>query len=373
MRFSINRKYLYDQLSIVARAISPFSPLPALSGICIEVKNNTIILLGSDSTISIKTTIEPNEENQLKIDSDGSIIIESKYLLEIIRKMDCPIVTFDLLDTTLLRISSDNGTYHLNGIEGNEYPSSDFYQPINSFTLTKNQLKDIVNQTGFACSEKEKRPVLNGINFFAHKNELYCSATDTYRLARKRITLDAPSQFNITISNRSLNEVVKCLNSDEEKIQIFIDHKKAQFIFDNTIFQTRLLDGTFPDVERIIPKNFISSLTVNSNELFHSIDRTNFIRTDKVHLIKLECSPKEVRIKTRSNEIGDSDEILLSSLYDGENLALSCNGSFVLDALKALNSDKVELNFTGVLKPIKIVNPEDDSIVMIIVPIRSYD
>lgn len=120
--------------------------------------------------------------------------------------------------------------------------------------------------------------------------------------------------------------------------------KKAQFIFDGTTFQTRLLDGTFPDVERIIPQHFISTLQIDARELSNAIDRTNFILTDKVHLIKLECTPKIVEIKTRSSEIGDSKEELLSSIYGGEDLTLTCNGSYMLDALKALGSSRVELS-----------------------------
>ena len=373
MNFSIDRKYFYDQLSIVARAISPYSPLPALSGICIQVVADRLTLMGSDSTISIKTIIEPNEENQLKIESTGSIIIESKYLLEIIRKLECKIVSFELFDDTLIRIEGDHGTFHLNGIEGSEYPSIDFYQPQNEFILSKKKLKEIVRQTGFACADSDSRPVLNGINFNMQGENLYCSATDTYRLARKRITLPQENTFNITISNRSLNEIVKSLNQEEEDIQIFVDQKKAQFIFDGTTFQTRLLDGTFPDVERIIPQHFISTLQIDARELSNAIDRTNFILTDKVHLIKLECTPKIVEIKTRSSEIGDSKEELLSSIYGGEDLTLTCNGSYMLDALKALGSSRVELSFTGVLKPIKISDPEDDSTLMIVVPVRSID
>ena len=92
MHFSIDRKYFYEKLSVVSRAISVFSPLPALSGICIDVKSDQIILTGSDSNVSIRSTIVRGELNQLDIDSTGSIVIESKYLLEIIRKMDCTMV-----------------------------------------------------------------------------------------------------------------------------------------------------------------------------------------------------------------------------------------------------------------------------------------
>ena len=230
MHFSIDRKYFYEKLSVVSRAISVFSPLPALSGICIDVKSDQIILTGSDSNVSIRSTIVRGELNQLDIDSTGSIVIESKYLLEIIRKMDCAMVELELVDYSLVRISSDNGQFNLNGIQSNEYPNIDFSQPTNSFELKSKDLKDIVSQTSFACSDKDTRPVLNGVNFKASNNTLYCSGTDSYRLARKVLPLQINHEFNITIPSKSLNEVVRSINEDEESIHIYVDSKKAQFI-----------------------------------------------------------------------------------------------------------------------------------------------
>lgn len=374
MKFTINRKYLSDKLTIVARAISLYSPLPALAGICIEVKKDQIILTGSDSTISIQSTILPDEKNQLIIETEGSIIVESKYLLEIVRKMDFDTIYFELVDTTLLRISNQLGVFHLNGIESFTYPDLDFYKPKNHFVLSKKNLEEIYNQTAFACSEKDNRPVLTGINFRAAGSTLFCSATDTYRLARKQIHLDESRDFNITISQKALNDVVRSFEESETNdVDIYVDNKKIQFYFDGTLYQSNLLDGLFPDVERIIPQEFISFYQSDAQELVRAIDRTNFIRKDKVHLVRLECNTKEIRLKTRSSEIGDSDEVLSSALYTGEELAVTCNGKFMTDAIKALGGERVEIDFTGVLKPFRLTNPADDSALMVVVPVRSVD
>lgn len=373
MHFSIDRKYFYEKISVVARAISMFSPIPALSGICIQVDEDQIVLTGSDSNISIRSTILKGELNQLQIESAGSIVIEAKYLLEIVRKLDCSIIDIERIDHSLVRLSSDNGQFQLNGIRAQEYPTIDFSQPIHSFLLKGEQLKQIVSQTSFACSDKDQRPVLTGVNFHARNQSLYCSATDSYRLARKVIELESAQEFNITIPAKSLNEVTRSISEEDIDIMIYVDHKKAQFILDKTIIQTRLIDGTFPDVERIIPSECIASMEVNASELSNVIDRTNFIRNDKIHLIKMECSPEVCHVKTNSIEIGNSDEILTDCTYSGEDLNLACNGTYMLDAIKALNAEKVKLEFSGYLKPIKISNPEDPSILMVVVPIRSYD
>ncbi|MEE1354360.1 MAG: DNA polymerase III subunit beta [Absicoccus porci] len=373
MKFTIDRKYFYNQLSIVSRAISSFSPLPALSGICINVQDDHIVLTGSDSNISIRTYIYKGEENQLQIASTGSIVLESRYLLEIIHKIESTIVELEVMDFELVRITSTNGKFNLNGMEASQYPNIDFDQPSNMIELSKDTLSQIVSQTAFACSENDQRPVLSGVNFSAKDGYLYCSGTDSYRLARKTITLNENANFNITIPSKSLQEVVRSLSEDIDKVQLYIDSKKAQFVFGKTIFQTRLLDGTFPSVEKIIPTSSVASMVVDAHELASVIDRTNFIRNDKVHLVKLECSPEIVRIKTNSTEIGSSDEVLTDCMYKGDNLTLTCNGSYILDAIRALSGSKVDLEFSGDMRPIRILNPEDDSIVIVVVPVRSYD
>lgn len=373
MKFEINRKFFLEKLNIVSRAISVFSPLPALSGICIQVSNDLITLTGSDSNISIRSSFVSTKENQLVIESSGSIIIESKYILEIVRKMDSELVTVDLIDFSKVCISNSNGQFNLNGIQFNEYPNIDFSIPNTKIQLKSEDLKLIYSQTAFACSDKDTRPVLNGVNFKASGTTLCCSGTDSYRLARKQIELNDSYDFNITIPNKSLSEVVKSLSDAIEFVDLFIDSKKVQFVFDHTIIQSRLIDGTFPDIDRIIPTTEISNMLVSSHELAGVIDRTNFIRNEKIHLIKLECTESETHIKTSSSEIGNSDEVLSTCRYSGENIRLSCNGTYMLEAIRALNCSCVKLEFAGLMKPIKISNPEDHSVLMIVVPVRSYD
>ncbi len=372
MKFSIDRKYFFDKLSTVARAISVFSPLPALSGICIVVSEDQITLTGSDANISIQTVITKGELNQLHIESTGSIIVESKYLLEIVRKIDSSMIDFELIDYHLVRIASRNGQFNLNGIQASEYPDVDFSQPSNKIIFKSKDLKEIVAQTAFACGEDEQRPTLNGVNFQVNQNKLYCTGTDSYRMAHKVLDIQSQEDFQITIPKKSLMDLIHSISEDVEDIEFYADSKKAQFIFDKTIFQTRLLEGSYPNIQRIIPTSFVASLEVSSRELANVIDRTNFIRNDKIHLIRMECSEEMTRIKTSSMEIGNSDEVLTDCIYKGDPLMMTYNGTYILDAIKALGSEKVCLEFSSQDGPVRIYNPENLDTIMIAVPIRSY-
>ncbi len=372
MKFSIDRRYLQDKLSTAARAVSPFSPLPALSGILIDVREDRIVFTGSDSNVAIQTAITPGEMNRLQIESTGSVCVESKYILDIVRKLDCDTVGMELMDYTLVRLTTENGTFNINSSSADEYPFIDFSRPQGHFVLSPDEFRQIVSSTAFACSDKDSRPVLSGVNFRIAGNELHCSGTDTYRLARKTLQLNQDQTFDITISARTLNEVMKSL-SDSDSIDIFADRRKIQFVFGKTIIQSRLLDGTFPPVDRIIPTEFVSRLTVDTQELFRAIDRTNFMKNDNVHLIKLDCSEQAVRIKVRAAEIGNSDERLKNASWTGEPMSVTLNGSYVLDALKALKGEQTEFAFSGQLKPIRIMDTEDASTLMVVVPVRSFD
>lgn len=373
MNFKINRKSFYTKLLTVARAIRSFSPTPALSGILVNVEEDKIILTGSDVDVSIKTAIVPDDDNSLEILSTGSVVLESRYLVEIVKKIDSASIQLELEEAELVSIKSDNGKFVLNGIGAGQYPNIDFTRPEQSFTLSNQTLKTIIEQTSFACSTNVQRPVLAGVNFEATDGKLFCSATDSYRMAQKVISLDTPeTNFKVTVPNKALQELVKTFGEKDE-VNIFVDSKKIQFITDAVMFQSRLLDGTYPNIHNIIPRTSQASLEVDSKELEAVVGRTDFIKNDKLHLVKLACTETETHIQTSSSEIGNSDEKLESGVYSGTDLRLVFNGTYLSEAVKGLGGDKARIEFVGEAKPAKIISPDDDSIVMVIVPVRSYE
>ena len=371
MNFTINKRYFYERLSIVSRAISVFSPLPAFSGIKIDVVPNSIVLTGSDSDISILSTITPDQENALTINAAGSIVIESKYILEVVRKIEGEIIEFEVLDDTQTRISGDRSQFKINGMKSTDYPAIDFSQPKDSFEISSETLKEIITQTSFATSDRETRPVLTGVNFSCHDKQLQCVATDSYRLARKLVPLDSAFQFNITIPAKSLQEVYKSIGG-EKNVTISVDHKKVQFLIDNTIIQTRLIDGAYPETSRLIPSSFNYELRIDSHELLSAIDRASFIKNDGVYIIRFKLDDQECVLTSNSAEVGSSIEMLSDAVFTGGHLEISCNGRYVFEALKALKQGEIIVRLCGEMKPFTIQSSEEDSVTMLVVPLRTY-
>ncbi len=371
MHFKISKKEFYNALTTVSRAISTFSPLPAFSGVKIDVEINQLVLTGSDSNISIQTKLKKSDDYVLEIYDLGSIVIESKYILEIVRKIDSDIIELEIIDGVLTKISSEHTKFKINGMLPSEYPGIDFSKPNECFTITQELLKKMISQTIFATSDKETRPVLTGVNMECKDNVLNCVGTDSYRLAVKTVHIDKSLNFNITIPAKSLNEVVKTLD-EEGTVEIAVNDKKAQFMIHDTIIQTRLIDGVYPQTSRLIPLQFDYELTIDAAELLNAIDRASFIKSNGISVIKFNLSEEQCVLSSKSLEVGSSTEVLNTASFKGHSIEISCNGRFVFDAIKALSGSLVKFSLCGEMKPFIIQSVDDNSVLQLVLPVRTY-
>jgi len=370
MHFKIAKNEFLNGLNIASRAISINSPLPALLGIKIEAKDGAIQLTASDSDISIRTQIDATEESKLEISEPGEIVLEARYILDMVRKIDSDLIDVEILDGSLTKISGSSVNFELTGIKASNYPIIDFAEPQEHFELKSDVMKDIIAQTCFATSDKETRPVLTGLNVSCEGRKLVCIATDSYRLARKVINLDEDHEFNITIPARSLNEVAKIVAS-AESVTVALSDKKALFVIGNILIQTRLIDGVYPETSRLIPGKFEYELTVDARDMLNAIDRAAFIKNDGISIIKMEMSSSEIVVSSRSNEVGSTEKLNAIS-YTGEPLVISFRGRYVYEAIRALNCFQVKVRFCGDMKPFVLTAADSDDVLQLVLPIRTY-
>lgn len=370
MKFNISKREFLNALQTVSRAIASFSSLPIYSGIKIQVNENYILFTGSDSHISIQTKIN-EEEGILEIQEIGQIVIESKYILEVIRKIESDKIDIVLVDNYLMKISGNQSRFSINGIDALDYPAIDFSKPEKHFMMNASLLNSIYLQTAFATSDKELKPIFNGVNFKFSNNKLVCVGTDSYRLARKELNLNNPLDFNITIPTKSLAEVYKTIEN-EDLVEVSVSNNKAQFILENTIIQTRLIDGTFPETDRLLPTEFSYSLKIDGRDILSTIDKASFIKSEGISIIKFNLSRDKCTISTKSNEVGSYFEVLDSAIFDGEDFEINCNGKYVSDALKALGNAYVEFKFVGNMKPFIITVEGQNDVIQLVLPVKTY-
>jgi len=373
MRFIISRDVLESSLNIVSKAVTNKTPIAVLTGIKFDLTEEGLNLTGSDTDLSISTFIpvENNSNQNITVFSTGSCVLNAKYITEIVKKIDSDRIELELIDSTLVKITDQKSNFSLNSINVSDFPFIDFNFDKNVVVMKGDLLKQVISQTIFATSIKETRPILTGVNFKIDGNVLEAVATDTYRLAKKKVVLGDSAYVNVTIPNKSLSEVSKIISGNEEVTINFFD-KKVLFKVNNTIVSTRVINGVYPDTTRLIPDNFDYKLTTLTNDLVSAVDRASLLSTDGNNIVKLSMNLEKIELSSRSQEIGSVVEKISNYDYQGSKLDISFSAQYIQDAIKAIGSNEVELSFTSEMKPFIIKNKEDNSVVQLVLPVRTY-
>ena len=375
MKFTIKREILLDALNKVSKAISTKNLIPVLGGIKFELKKKKLTLTASDNDITIQTVIESNSDDEFKIDNEGSIIISGKYILDIVRKLPDEFINIEVVDDLKILIYTDNSEFNLNGISESEYPNIGLEESKKKIIIKAGTLKAIVNQTAFATSNEESKPVLTGINFNIVGDVLECNATDSYRLARKVVKLEKSSEenYNIVIPSHNLIEFTKILGDDEDEIEMHIFNNKILFKNGYLKFESRLINGAYPNTSNLLPEDSMLVVSTNLFDFYNVIDRVSILTSDKEkNIVTLETQGDTLILKSSSVEIGRVEEKMTIKKNNDEDIKISFSAKYMMDALKSFSTETVDLHFVGEIKPILIKSQEDDTLTQLVLPIRTY-
>ncbi len=371
MKFKIKKNILLEGLNNVSKAISSKNIVPILSGIKFDLTREKLVLTASDNDITIRAEIV--KEDIEEINSTGSIVIKGKYILDIIKKLDVEFINIEIVDDHKIFIYTDNSEFSLNGIDSKEYPVIDLELSENYITISNKDCKSLINQTNYAASNDEARLVLTGCNIKVNNDILECSVTDSYRLALKKLKISGSSSDNdIIIPSKNINELFKILPlNDEEDIQLHIFNNKIIFKFDNILFQSRLISGSYPNTKNLIPNTKLFDLRVNKREFYNMVDRASILNNDRDNnIITLEINNNLLKITSMSLEIGKVEEKMPVNCDD--NIKISFSSRYMMDALRTMDSEDVILTFVGEIKPILLKEADNDNLICLILPIRTY-
>ncbi|MCF0117258.1 MAG: DNA polymerase III subunit beta, partial [Bacilli bacterium] len=298
--------------------------------------------------------------------------IMAKYLTEIIKKIEGDYISFEVIDETMVNISDNRSNFKLNSMRAEEYPEIDLDESGTTFDVSVDDFKLLVDQTAFAASIKEQRPVLTAVNLNGGEHKLVATATDSARLARKEINIRDVPYFSANVPAKVLTEVEKLIEN-EKTVSISVSEQKILFKFDNTLVSSRLISGDYPNTRNIVPKTFNYFLQVNAAELLAAMDRVSLLLIDKENVVKLSMSDQSVEVSAKSNQVGSAVEQINICQYNSDRLEVSFNASYVADAIKACRSEDVSIEFLGEMKPFVVRNVNDDSQIQLITPMRTYN
>ena len=373
MRFKINRETLLKGLMVAARAVGSKSPIPVMSQIKVSLNDKGLELLGSNNDLTIKTTI-PFMIDGKTIISDyefGGTLLTAKIITEIVRRVEGETLSINVVDETIVEIGDGKSNFKLNAVRIEEYPELDLETDGIVIRLSSEEFAKTVDQTAFAASNKEQRPILTAVNLEANDFKLIATATDSARLSRKEINLEKPVKFNINVPAKILTDVAQLIEKEVD-IHLSISDKKIMFSFDNTVVSSRLIGGDYPNTHNIIPKTFNFFLEVNAKEMISAMERASLLSVERENVVQLKMNEHSVVVSSKSAQVGSASEKITTFSYRGEEFSVSFNSEYVSSAIKATQATDVVIAFLGEMKPFVVKNEKDESLVQLVTPVRTY-
>lgn len=378
MKFIIQKDYLVQSVQDVMKAVSSRTTIPILTGIKMVASEEGVTLTGSDSDISIESFIPREDDGKeiVELEKSGSVVLPARFFSEIVKKLPKDTVQIKVENHFSTVIRSGKAEFNLNGLDAEEYPHLPQIEEENIFKIPADLLKNMIRQTVFAVSTSETRPILTGVNWRVDGKHLTCIATDSHRLALRKATINSENdaQYNVVIPGKSLGEFSKILDDSNDLVDIVITENQVLFKTKHLLFFSRLLDGNYPDTSRLIPTESKTTVALNVKEFLQAIDRASLLaREGRNNVVKLTTlSDGVIEISSNSPEIGKVIEEVQSTSIQGEELKISFSAKYMLDALKALEGSEIHVNFTGAMRPFVIQAAEDDSMLQLILPVRTY-
>lgn len=377
MQFTINRTTFIKALNNVNRAISSKTAMPILSGIKMVLESNGLTLTGSNTDISIETTIPVTDDQaELQIGETGSIVLPATFFTNIVKRL--PGQNFSLANTTgfQAKITSENAEFDINGQDAANYPHLPEVEIQNSLTLASETLVEVINQTVIAVSKQLSQPILTGVHFIIDGGNLTAVATDRHRLAQRTVTLDGDisASADIIVPGDSLNQLQAML-VEVETVDVRVAENQVIFqLGANTTFYSRLLEGNYPDAARLIPTEKRTTLTINSRDLLQTIERAALLSHEgRSNVIQFTVNGDQSMISSNSPEVGRVEEQIFAAETAGEELTISFNPDYMREALKSFGDEQIQIGFKTALDPFTLVPTNNETnFIQLITPVRTY-
>ncbi len=368
MEFTVSREALLRVLTHVSSIVDVRSTIPILSNIYLKCENNQIEIRSTDMDISIK------EFTSVDSKKNGEATVSARILTDIIRKAKKNTQVKVKTEGTRLFINSENSEFELNALSADEFPKFIELDQTKSFDLSVGQVKRIFNKTKFAISAEETRYYLNGIYWHTisieNKNFLRAVATDGHRLAKTEIQLDSKIDIEgIILPRKFVLQLDKMLGDFEGNLKITCSETQVSFTADNFIIISKLIDGKFPDYEKVIPVSNDKLLQIETESFFNAVDRVSTVNQDKTPTVKLIFDSNSVKIMATSTDSNKGDEEVIAN-YSSAPLDILFNSKYLLDLRDIIESDNINIELLNQSSPVIVRDPKDNNSVYILMPMR---
>tara|TARA_B100000029_G_C17478089_1_gene924525 strand:- start:45 stop:1160 length:1116 start_codon:yes stop_codon:yes gene_type:complete len=370
MEFTIDRDSFLKSLSHANGIIEKKTTLPILSNVLIEAKNSKIKITSTDLDIIYFEEIKPQE-----IKKEGSTTTSSNILYDILRKLQSGTkVEFSLLSTNKLKLISGNSKFNLLCIPPDNFPLSEGDDIQNNFEISSEKLLKLLNKTKISISNDETRHYLNGIylhrTILENKSFLCGVATDSHRLSSSSVEINQNINIEpIILPRKTIFQLISLLEQNKTNIIISNNKAKIKFEIGNGILISKVIDGRFPDYNKVIPKDNNKILEIKLNEFKNSIDRVTTVSADRKEGLKILISKDSVQLSVNSLNSGEGVENI-NAKFNSNDLSISFNSRYLTDITSQIENENVFIYLKDPGSPVLVKDPLDKTSFHVVMPMK---
>ena len=360
MKITCSKNDLLNGLNIALRAVPGKTTMPILESFLIDAAGD-IRINTNDNDMGIETIIEG------RIDSPGKIAVNARLFSEIVRKLPDNMVTIDTSSSFKIKVTCEDSEFVLNGSNPNEFPELPRATTENKITMSQFTLKEIIRQTIFSIAQNDANQIMRGELFEITDNKIKVVSLDSHRISiRKEELAMEYAPCKVIVPGKTLNEISRIISTEkEEMVDITFDQKFIKFAFGKTVVVSRLIEGEYFDVERMISSDYETSVRVNRVDFYNSLDRAfTLTREGEKKPVILDIRDGEMNI-----DITSSVGTMNSHLYinkEGKDLVIGFNPRFFIEALKVIDDEEISIYFVNSNAPCFIKSKEGEYIYIIL-------
>jgi len=361
MKLQVTQENLARALNSVARVASSRNTLPILSNVLIKTVGNRLCVAATDLNIAITHYIGT------KITDSGAITVPARLMQDFVASLPPGVIDITL-EGTKLNIKTDRHNSTINGTTAEDFPIMPNIKNGTKWSLPAKDLKKALNQTAVAASNDEARPVLTGVNFQTNNHQLFIVATDGYRLAEKQ-SAQQKQEISLTVPASAANDLLRVIDNSGDEIQITSDEQQILFSGNDIELTSRLIDGDYPDYKKLIPGKFTTEARASKSDLQNTVKTSSLFARESAGSIVLEVEDNKINIRSIASQLGENTATSEAKTTGGGQITL--NARYMIDALSAIDGEKVFIGFNTKLEPLVIKGQDADDYTHVIMPLKS--
>lgn len=367
MELSVDRDALFKGLQMVSDVVEPRPTLPILSHVRLDAEGETLRLTATDLEVGARVGLPAREVKQ-----PGSVTLSARKLLEIVKELPAgQPLTIRSQENAWVALRCGAAAYRLVGLPSEDFPAVGGVETAAWLTLGADVLRDMLAKTSFAVSHDESRYALNGILFALGGKEIRLVATDGHRLAlaSRPLPMEGPTVSGI-VPRKAVGELERVLGGAGEEVSVAISQNQFVLQMPSFLLMARLIEGTFPNYEQVVPRGHPRRVTVSRAGLAAAIRRVSVLAEERTRPIKVIFAPGTLRLAAYHQEYGEAEESLEVESSGGEEIEIGFNSRYLIDALGAQDSEHVLLEVKDAVSPGLIRSFEDEGSLCVIMPMR---